>query len=41
MSGSGLGLSIVLDLATLYAGNITLDECHPSGLRAILCVPIA
>ncbi len=37
--GSGLGLSIVTDLAKLYAGVLTLDEAEGGGLKAILLLP--
>ena len=38
--GSGLGLSIVVDLATLYGGQLSLDQAPEGGLRAILDLPI-
>jgi signal transduction histidine kinase len=37
--GSGLGLSIVVDLAKLYTGSLTLEEADSGGLRAILVLP--
>ncbi len=37
--GSGLGLSIVVELATLYGGALTLDDSPLGGLRAILELP--
>lgn len=37
--GSGLGLSIVADLATLYTGKLDLDEASLGGLRATLVLP--
>ena len=37
--GSGLGLSIVADLATLYRGRFTLEQAALGGLRAVLEVP--
>lgn len=37
--GSGLGLSIVVDLAGLYHGSFRLDESPWGGLRAILVLP--
>jgi signal transduction histidine kinase len=37
--GSGLGLSIVVDLAKLYAGSLTLEESEGGGLRAVLVLP--
>lgn len=37
--GSGLGLSIVADLAKLYAGSLTLEESQAGGLRAVLVLP--
>jgi signal transduction histidine kinase len=37
--GSGLGLSIVTDLARLYRGNLTLGEAPIGGLRAELVLP--
>ena len=39
--GSGLGLSIVVDLAALYGGRLTLDAAPPGGLRAELILPAA
>ena len=40
-AGSGLGLSIVVDLAGLYGGHLTLDEAPLGGLRARLELPAA
>ncbi|WP_407147300.1 ATP-binding protein [Bradyrhizobium sp. ORS 86] len=37
--GSGLGLSIVTDLAGLYGGNLTLRSAPIGGLRAELVLP--
>jgi signal transduction histidine kinase len=37
--GSGLGLSIVADLAGLYRGSLKLDEAGLGGLRAVLSLP--
>ena len=37
--GSGLGLSIVVDLASIYGGSLQLDESPAGGLRAILRLP--
>jgi signal transduction histidine kinase len=37
--GSGLGLSIVADLAALYRGRFTLEQASLGGLRAVLEVP--
>ncbi len=37
--GSGLGLSIVADLATLYGGSFTLNAAPTGGLRAELTLP--
>jgi signal transduction histidine kinase len=37
--GSGLGLSIVVDLAGVYGGMLTLDESRLGGLRATLLLP--
>jgi len=39
--GSGLGLSIVVDLAELYGGRLSLDEATSGGLRARLELPAA
>jgi signal transduction histidine kinase len=39
--GSGLGLSIVRDIAELYSGSITLDRAPLGGLRAVLTLPAA
>lgn len=37
--GSGLGLSIVRDIATLYGGDVALGDAPSGGLRAILTLP--
>lgn len=37
--GSGLGLSIVSELAGLYGGGLTLDASPHGGLRAVLRLP--
>jgi signal transduction histidine kinase len=37
--GSGLGLSIVVDLAALYGGNLSLGPAPVGGLRAELLLP--
>ncbi len=37
--GSGLGLSIVSDLAALYRGSLNLDAAPLGGLRAVLELP--
>src|SRR6202051_4877969 len=37
--GSGLGLSIVIDLAALYGGNLSLGNAPIGGLRAELALP--
>jgi signal transduction histidine kinase len=37
--GSGLGLSIVVELATLYGGELTLGTAPIGGLRAELVLP--
>jgi signal transduction histidine kinase len=39
--GSGLGLSIVVDLAALYGGSLTLGRAPIGGLRAELLLPAA
>ena len=39
--GSGLGLSIVTDLAALYGGALTLGTAPIGGLRAELVLPAA
>jgi signal transduction histidine kinase len=39
--GSGLGLSIVVDLAALYGGSLTLGNAPIGGLRAELVLPAA
>ena len=37
--GSGLGLSIVVELASLYGGGLTLHAAPLGGLRAELVLP--
>ena len=37
--GSGLGLTIVRDLARLYGGDVRLDRSDLGGLRADLTLP--
>ncbi len=37
--GSGLGLSIVVELANLYGGELMFDSASIGGLRAILVLP--
>ena len=37
--GSGLGLSIVVDLAAVYGGSLTLEDSPLGGLRATLKLP--
>jgi signal transduction histidine kinase len=37
--GSGLGLSIVVDLAAAYGGLLTLEDSPLGGLRASLRLP--
>lgn len=39
--GSGLGLSIVKDIAEIYGGSLTLDESQLGGLRVTLELPLA
>jgi signal transduction histidine kinase len=39
--GSGLGLSIVLELAGLYGGGLTFGTAPLGGLRAELVLPAA
>src|ERR1019366_6614941 len=39
--GSGLGLSIVADLASLHGGALTLEDSPNGGLRADLRLPLA
>ena len=39
--GSGLGLSIVVELAALYGGELTLGTAPIGGLRAELVLPAA
>jgi signal transduction histidine kinase len=37
--GSGLGLSIVTDLAAAYGGSLQLDASPAGGLKALLRLP--
>ncbi len=37
--GSGLGLSIVSDLAVLYRGSLRLEKAAIGGLQAVLELP--
>jgi signal transduction histidine kinase len=37
--GSGLGLSIVVDLAALYGGSLSLGNAPIGGLRVELALP--
>ena len=37
--GSGLGLAIVRDIASEYAGSLTLDRSPLGGLRATVMLP--
>ena len=39
--GSGLGLSIIVELANLYGGELTLGTAPIGGLRAELLLPAA
>ena len=39
--GSGLGLSIVRDIAELYGGSVYLSRAPLGGLRATLILPAA
>lgn len=39
--GSGLGLSIVVDLAGLYGGDLKLEDADGGGLRTVLKLPAA
>ena len=39
--GSGLGLSIVRDIAELYGGRVTLDHAGLGGLKVVLDLPAA
>ena len=41
VQGSGLGLSIVQEIATLYGGTFTLEDSAMGGLRAVLTLPAA
>ena len=38
-SGSGLGLSIVEEIVSLYQGKLTLDQSDLGGLKATLLLP--
>ena len=40
-TGSGLGLSIVCELAAEYGGSVSLDRAALGGLRAVLTLPDA
>lgn len=40
-AGSGLGLSIVTELITVYRGRLQLSRSELGGLRAELCIPFA
>ena len=37
--GSGLGLSIVVDLAAMYSGSLRLEDSPLGGVRATLRLP--
>ena len=39
--GSGLGLSIVTDIASIYRGQLRLESSPLGGLRATLCLPLS
>jgi len=39
--GSGLGLSIVSELAGLYGGRLSLDRAKLGGLAAKLALPVS
>ncbi len=39
--GSGLGLSIVSELVTLYGGRLNLDRASLGGLRVVVVLPRA
>jgi signal transduction histidine kinase len=39
--GSGLGLSIVTDIASIYGGQLRLEPSPLGGLRATLCLPLS
>ena len=39
--GSGLGLSIVDELARAYGGSLELDDSRLGGLRVTLVLPVA
>jgi signal transduction histidine kinase len=39
--GSGLGLSIVVDLVSVYSGTLVLEDSSLGGLRAELRLPLA
>jgi signal transduction histidine kinase len=41
VQGSGLGLSIVQEIASLYGGAFTLEDSAMGGLRAVLTLPAA
>jgi len=39
MPGSGLGLSIVRQVAERHAGNVRVDESEDGGTRMVMQVP--
>lgn len=39
-SGTGLGLAIARDIARTHGGNVTLEDSHLGGLRAIIRIPL-
>jgi len=39
-SGSGLGMSIIIETATMYAGGMALDSSDLGGLKAVLKLPM-
>ena len=41
VQGSGLGLSIVQEISSLYGGSFTLEDSAMGGLRAVLTLPAA
>jgi signal transduction histidine kinase len=41
VQGSGLGLSIVQEIASLYGGSFALEDSAMGGLRAVLTLPAA
>jgi signal transduction histidine kinase len=38
--GSGLGLSIVRQVAELHGGSVTADNVRPKGLRVTVTLPV-